>query len=118
MRGEFKGQKDTLAEVRRLVFLSETKEVKACAKAYLETGLVPKEKVGDAVQLAFATFYGIDYLLTWNHAHLANVETQKRLEVLNMKLGWNSPSLVSPETIPWASLGQSIRRDLDHGSKR
>ena len=70
-----------------------------------------QSKIGDAIQLAFATVYRVDYLLTWNHAHLANVDVQRRLNEVNRSRGWRSPLLVSPETIPWAALGQTIRRE-------
>ena len=99
-----------LTAVRRLTFLRETPEVKSCAALYLEIGLVPATKIGDAIQLAFATIHRVDYLLTWNHAHLENVDVQRRLNEVNRSRGWRSPLLVSPETIPWAALGQTIRR--------
>jgi hypothetical protein len=65
------------------------------------------------VQLAFATVHGIDYLLTWNYAHLANLDTQGRLREINRRHGWRTPFLVSPETIPKVTLGQVIRRKAD-----
>jgi predicted nucleic acid-binding protein len=110
-QGEYRGRAAALAAVRRLTFLRETPDVRRCAALYLEIGLVPATKIGDAIQLAFATAYGIDYLLTWNHAHLANVEVQRRLWEVNRSRGWRSSLLVSPETIPWVSLGQNIRRE-------
>ena len=76
----------------------------------LDAGVVPPNKPGDAVQLAFATVHKIDYLLTWNYAHLANLDTQRKLESFCRKQGWRAPFLVSPETIPRQSLGQTIRR--------
>lgn len=109
-QGEYRGQAAALAAVRRLAFLRETAEVKRAAALYLETGLVPRTKLGDAIQLAFATIHRVDYLLTWNHAHLANVDVQARLQEINGRSGWRSPLLVSPEMIPWATLGQSVRR--------
>jgi predicted nucleic acid-binding protein len=108
--GEYRAKAAAPAAVRRLTFLRETPVVKRCAALFLATGLVPATKIGDAIQLAFATIHRIDYLLTWNHAHLANVEVQRRLDEVNRSQGWRSPLLVSPETIPWATLGQSIRR--------
>lgn len=108
--GVYAGQVAALAEVHRLSFLPYTSEVKACAQSYLERHLVPPNKIGDALQLAFPTVYRIDYLLTWNHAHLANLETQARLQEYNARKGWWVPLLVSPDTIPKATLGQNIRR--------
>ena len=64
----------------------------------------------DAFHLAFAVVHRIDYLMTWNQAHLANPEMLPRLSALCRKRGWRAPLLVTPETIPRASLGQTIRR--------
>ena len=83
---------------------------KDCAKTFLQSGLIPASMPVDATQLAFATIYRIDYLLTWNRAHLANEDVQKRLEEINKKMNWRSPRLKSPATIPWNSLGEEIRR--------
>jgi len=112
-QGEYQWQRASLAEARRLVFLPETRLVRACANAYLEAEIVPASKFGDAVQLAFAVAHRMDYLLTWNHAHLANVDVQRRLDALNRRNGYRSPLLVSPDTIPWAILGQALRRRDD-----
>jgi len=111
--GVYRGQSAALAAARRLTFLHESSAVKQCASVYLENALIPATKFGDAIQLAFAVIHRIDYLLTWNHAHLANMKVQKKLEAINKKRKWRSPWLVSPETIPWLIMGQNIRRTDD-----
>ena len=108
--GCYSEQYDALNEVRKLPYLSYVKDVHSGARAYLDAQLVPQAKQGDALQLAFATVHKMDYLLTWNHAHLANVETQRKLHLMNQKWGWRTPLIVSPDTIPKVVLGQSIRR--------
>jgi hypothetical protein len=112
-QGEYLGQAMALAAARRLRFLSETPGVKQCAALYLDRSLVPKSKLGDAIQLAFATVHRVNYLLTWNCAHLANVDVQRRLRELNESRSWRTPLLVSLETIPWVTLGQNVRRKDD-----
>ena len=47
---------------------------------FLETGLLPASKPGDAMQMAIAAAHEVDYLLTWNYAHLCNPLAQRRLE--------------------------------------
>lgn len=111
--GEYPGQAQALALVRRQTFLLRTREAKALAARYLGERLIPESKLGDAVQLALATAHGMDYLLTWNCAHLANVETQRRLREVNRRLGLRSPLLVSPDMMPKAALGQEVRRHVD-----
>jgi hypothetical protein len=52
----------------------------------------------------------VDYLLSWNHAHLVKWEVQERLIELSRSLGYRAPILVTPETIQQVRLGQAIRR--------
>lgn len=109
-QGHYHGQRKSLALVRRLPYLPLTSEVRRGAQSYLEQRLIPETVAGDAFQLAFASAHRMDYLLTWNYAHLANPETQRRLTIINRVLGWQTPNVVSPESIPHASLGQDIWR--------
>ncbi len=112
-QGVFPGQEQAIRLVRRLRYLPFTADVRECAGVFLEERLIPAERPGDAMQLAFATVHGMDYLLTWNYAHLANVDTQRRLKAISRRQGWRMPLLVSPETIPLGTLGQVIRRKQD-----
>jgi hypothetical protein len=109
-QGRYPGQDKAVAACRRLPYLPITGEVRQYAGLLGRQGIVPVEKPGDAMQLALATIHHVDYLLTWNYAHLANVGTQSKLEALNVRHGHRSPLLVSPETIPKVQLGQSILR--------
>ena len=108
--GLYRAQEAAIAENRRLVFLVPTMKVKTMAHLYLDNDLTPPNKSGDAFQLAFASCHGIDYLLSWNHAHLAKPETQTKLFGINKRFGYRTPLLVTPETIPKARLGQDIKR--------
>jgi len=108
--GQYRGQPEAVAEALWLPHLPFTAAVKHCATALVNKALVPETQSADALHLAFAVVHRIDYLLTWNHAHLANVETQQRLAELCRDRGWRAPLLVSPDAIPKASFGQTIRR--------
>ena len=69
-----------------------------------------KLRPGDAKQLAIAAGHEVDYLLTWNYAHLANPVTQAKAEHLLTRRSLRAPLLVSPESIPQVRFGQQIRR--------
>ena len=58
--------------------------------------LMPKEDFGDAFHTALTSFYKIDYLLTWNYAHLANEHKQEHLRVINTRLGLFIPRITTP----------------------
>jgi len=76
----------------------------------IDDRLIPDTKLGDALQMAVSAAHEMDYLLTWNYAHLANPIAQGRLEAICRSLKLRAPLLVSPETIPQVRLGQAIRR--------
>jgi hypothetical protein len=112
--GRFQGQELALAFVQRLPYLAQTQEVASCARVVVARGLIPDTKMGDAVHLAIAIAHRMDYLMTWNYAHLANPATQRRVENVCAEEGWRVPLLVSPENIPSARRGDIIRRRDRH----
>jgi hypothetical protein len=50
----------------------------------------------DAVHLAFASVYKINYLLTWNCKHLANAVIQSRLQPVAQQRGCPLPIVCTP----------------------
>lgn len=108
--GEFRRQSECVSMVQRLRYLPATQVAQSLFERLLAERVVPESKPRDAVQMAMCAAHGIDYLLSWNYAHLANPVAQAQLEAICRKYRLRAPLLVSPETIPRASMGQSIRR--------
>lgn len=108
--GVFRRQQDCLKTVRRQPYLVPSSDVRMLIDAILDRQIVPPNKPADAAHLAIATVHGMDYLLTWNYAHLANPAVQRQMESLCERLQLACPSLVSPESIPQVRFGQSIER--------
>jgi hypothetical protein len=108
--GDYPNQQACRRLIRRLSYVPVTKVVRRLAAAFLDDGVVPDTKPGDAAQLAIATPHELDYLLTWNYAHLANPAAQLRGRRLAEKHGLKMPWLVSPEAIPQIRLGQDTWR--------
>jgi len=96
VRGDFPGQSACLSLVEGLPLLEVFPEVVDIAEVYQVRKLMPKAPVRDALHLALASFYQMDYLLTWNCQHIANVNKARHLEVLNTKMGLHVPRLVTP----------------------
>jgi len=44
-----------------------------------------------------ASFHKIDYLVTWNFGHIANVRKQARIRLFNTAAGFFSPQIITPE---------------------
>ena len=72
-------------------------EVRLLADAYLEAGIVPEKKAEDALHVAYALVFEMDFLLSWNFKHLANVRREARFLAVNEALGYRYPlRLLSP----------------------
>ena len=108
--GHFPRQSDCLAMARRVRSLPTTRLMREIVAEILDQGVIPQGKPGDAFQMAASAAHEIDYLLTWNYAHLANPIAQAKLEAICRMRGLRVPLLVSPESIPQGRFGQTIRR--------
>ncbi len=108
--GEYPRQSECVKMIRRLSYLTVSAAVTDLREDLVERKLVPPNKPGDAAHLAISTSHQIDYLLTWNYAHMANPVVQKGLESLCEEMELVAPLIVSPESIPQQRFGQSIRR--------
>lgn len=62
------------------------------AQALLDEGAIPPIASADALHLAIATVHEMDYLLTWNHKHLANAVLYKRVTNIIERRGAMTPS--------------------------
>jgi predicted nucleic acid-binding protein len=108
--GTFPRQNESLKTVRRLGYLSVTTEVRDLIREIVRRKIVPGTKATDAAHLAISATHGYDYLLTWNYAHMVNPVVQARFDQLCDAAQLVAPLMVSPESIPQARFGQSIRR--------
>ncbi len=83
--------------VKPIEQLELSEEVAILAEGYVERGIFHRKYIADAVHVAVASFYKIDYLVTWNFGHLANVRKQARLRLFNTAAGFFSPLIITPE---------------------
>jgi predicted nucleic acid-binding protein len=105
LAGDYPTRDDCLNLVNSLPLLDINQEVLDVADVYRSRGLMPKNPTADALHLALACCYRMDYLLTWNCRHLANVNKARRLEELNEKMELSTPRLITPHQIyPWEDL--------------
>jgi predicted nucleic acid-binding protein len=74
-----------------------TEEAAILAEGYISRGIFHRKYIGDAVHVAVASFHKIDYLVTWNFGHLANVRRQARIRLFNTAAGFFVPQIVTPE---------------------
>jgi len=78
--------------------LAATPEGERLAGAFL-AGVLPPKAAGDAAHLAIAAVGGVNYLLTWNCAHLANAQLLERLELIAAGAGHKLHRVCTPEEL-------------------
>lgn len=97
--GDYPGRSECLKLVNSIAEIAITDEIEQIACAYQARQLMPRNPVRDALHLALASFYRMDFLLTWNCRHLANANKARHLRELNLQLGLSVPQLVTPHQL-------------------
>lgn len=83
-----------------LLEIRQQKEIDVLADTYLLAGVIPQKKLFDALHVAVCTVSGIDYLVSWNYKHLANVNREQKILALNYQQNYRHPlRILSPSDL-------------------
>ncbi len=83
--------------VKPIEELSLPDEAAILTEGYISRGIFHRKYTSDAMHVALASVYKIDYLVTWNFGHIANVRKQARVKLFNAAAGFFVPMIVTPE---------------------
>lgn len=83
--------------IKPLAFLEVSEEASILAEGYISRGIFHRKYMADALHVALASVNKVDYLVTWNFGHLANVRKQARIRLFNTAAGFFVPVIVTPE---------------------
>lgn len=97
--GDSEAARKRLESVADIPLLPLTEEALAIAEALVNRGIVPYQASEDALHIAVATVYRIDYLLTWNCRHIANPELQRGIASYLDTIGLFLPFICTPEEL-------------------
>lgn len=62
----------------------------------VKAAAIPAAAGADAVHVAIAAVNAVDYLLTWNCAHINNAEKAGVIQSTCAKLGYRCPTICTP----------------------
>lgn len=99
------GKGDKQAATKRLNALKDIEllelkvEAAQLADVFINRKAIPKKVGEDALHIAIATIYGLDYLMTWNCKHIANAEIQKQIKIICIEEGYEMPIICTPEEL-------------------
>ncbi len=74
-------------------------DVQTLVEIYDQRLSFPPRARADLPHIAFAVAYELDYMVTWNCAHIANGEVILRLQRLNSEISRETPVIVTPEEL-------------------
>ena len=94
--GAYAHKERTLATARRVELLPHLDRITDVARVYVREFVMPRKLTGDAMHLAYASVYEVDFLLTWNCDHLANANKGRHIRRVNDRLGLHTPAIVTP----------------------
>jgi len=95
-RGNYPKKNEILEFVKKIETLEPNPEIQIIVDYYIQNSLMPKNQQGDAVHLAYASFYKIDFLLTWNCNHLANANKKQHIRIINSRLNLFISDIITP----------------------
>ncbi len=85
-----------LEAVRGIELLRTTSEVEDLAQELLESHSLPAKAATDALHIAIAACYGMDFLLTWNCKHIANPFSERLFQKIITQNGYRYPVITTP----------------------
>ena len=97
--GDTEAAKKRLAVIDEFALLDITENVTDLAEAFIASGVIPKNSPTDATHIAIASVHEMNYLLTWNCAHIANAEISSVVEDVCKSHGFNCPVICTPEEL-------------------
>lgn len=96
-RGDPDAAMKRVSAVDGLPSLSRTGEMDRLADHLVATKLIPESSRDDALHIAIATLHGMDYLATWNQAHIFNFDCVEKVYSTIRKAGCTPSRLVRPD---------------------
>jgi hypothetical protein len=96
---------DPNAAQRRMAFIEDvplldmTPATAELAVTLIERVPLPTQAAADAAHMAVAAFHGVDFLMTWNVAHIANAALRRRVEDICRAQGYVAPILCTPDEL-------------------
>ena len=93
---------DALNLMEGLPMLDIAPEVIGLAGILVKERVMPGPVKGDAIHVAAAILFKMDFMLSWNVRHLANINKVTHLQTLCLRLGLVPPRILTPDVL-WES---------------
>ena len=96
-KGDKTASSKRLKMVEPFKVIEATPEVLKLSEKYIKLLELPVKASLDALHIALACFYKMDFLVTWNCKHIANGEFIKKINGYNNKYGIYNSIIITPD---------------------
>jgi hypothetical protein len=93
----FRRRAEAMTLINGVDDLALSEEVLGFATLLIREKVMPGPLGGDAVHVACAAVHRVDYVLTWNIRHLANIRKETHRRGLCLKCGLLPPRIGTPD---------------------
>ncbi len=90
---------ERLEVMANIPILDATEDAENLADQLVKQIPLPPNAEVDALHIAIGTVHGINYLLTWNCAHIANAAMQPQIEAICRSAGFEPPTICTPQQL-------------------
>lgn len=97
--GDTTASEKRLHVVKKFSILDLTEAAYTLAQGLIQSKAIPEEYPEDGLHVAVAAVNGIDFILTWNFAHINNAETKRKIEITVRDQGYECPVICTPEEL-------------------
>jgi hypothetical protein len=98
-KGNAEEAKKRLGAIDSFRVIQITPEAQGLARQIVTGRGVPEEYPEDALHIALAAIGGVDFLVTWNFAHINNPFTRMMIRQIVENEGYVCPEIVSPDEL-------------------
>ncbi|HPD13743.1 MAG TPA: type II toxin-antitoxin system VapC family toxin [Planctomycetota bacterium] len=96
-KGDPEAAAQRLELIKGVLLLDLTEDVRTLADLYQRRTELPSDARVDLMHVALPVVHAIDYLVTWNCAHIANEKVIRRIAEVNREEDRFMPLIVTPE---------------------
>ena len=96
-RGNAALARNRLEAIESFPVLATAPEAERLAAAIIDGRGVPAEHPEDALHIAVASVAGMDFIVTWNFAHINNPFTKMMIRQAVENRGYDCPEILSPD---------------------
>lgn len=98
-RGDALAAQLRLQVLRDIPMLEVLPEARDLGKLLVTELAIPAKAIEDAYHVAVAAVQGMDYLITWNCTHIANLQMRRKIEKICLDAGYMPAVIGTPEEL-------------------